>query len=525
MRRVAGPVLVALALLAIWLCARAVRDEDGTIRGRTASAPPPATTPAGAARDASSSPSQAESTGQRAPQAASSTSSTVEHRVGVHDAGVDDGPTYSVDLVLPAGLRLDDLRARLFLDPPGFDDDVRSAPETSVRAPHDGATLASVRFDGRKPVEGTPLWLELASTDGLWTGGARVPGGPGAHPDPVRIELEARCAVRGRCVTARHEPATGALALLRVEDPLALRWGHTDAEGRFRFAGLEPGDHRLEIRDEALRGEPVAFALPAGDLDLGDVRCEPIPLAGSVRLRVQSSVEVPIDVELVRTFDPPRHPLWHSDSWEPLPGGGFESLFEWDEVHAGKLAIDVHSHDLGEWRFSLGEIEPPVEELTLRLPAPPPPLGLDVVDAASGAVLDDWTVLVRGERSWDEPDGARDSLALWSRATPFAVLGPGHRAWVMGRAMAPRPDRITVPLERGWSHLFLARTRSHGRPVANVAIRLDGVAAGTTDPSGELWVHADSPAQHLEISHPGLVWANEDEVALDELVSWILLRP
>jgi hypothetical protein len=291
--------------------------------------------------------------------------------------------------------------------------------------------------------------------------------------------------------------------------------------------------YRLEVRDERVRAEPVSFALRGvgfepSELDLGELPWTPIPLAGKVRLRVRSEIEFSLDVQLVRRFDPPRYPQWHSDDWEPLPGGGFESLFEWDEIYAGAHEVVVHSHELGDWHVSLGELEPPIEELSLRLPPPPPALALEVVDDATGAPLAEWTVLVRGESDWEEPDSpASLRFAAWDEDTAFAVVSPGYRAWIAtpgapGFPASPE-GRVVARLRPGWSHLFLARKRSRNRALEGVEIRLDGRSAGRTNARGELWVHADAPARELEVSHPMLNWTDED--ALDGLVSRLALHP
>jgi hypothetical protein len=450
------------------------------------------------------------------------------------DVPIDVGPTYSVDVALPEPLTPADLRVRLFLDPPEHGDE-SSNPlrcETLLRAPRGASSHAWARF--REPNALTEVaWLQLASADGLWEGGARVPSGPGVHREPVRVELRSRCAVRGRYVfpAGVEARAFGALALFRdgaeVNGPI---WAHTDGDGRFRFSGLSAGMYRLEVRDAAVRAEPVTFALRSGEQDLGELPMVPLPIVGSVRLRVQSELELPLDVQLVRTFDPPRHPPWHSDTWEPLAGGGFESRLEWDEIHAGALEVVVHTHDLGEWHLSLGVVQPPVEDLVLRLPAPRPALVLEVVDGATGAALEQWTVLVRGERGWEELDDSPESLriAVWDADTAFAVCSPGYRAWVAGpealESAASSDLRLVARLRRGWSHLFLARSRSRGTPLDYVDIRLDGASAGRTDARGELWVHGDAPAQELEATLAAFVDMDTYRARLDGLVSWVVLH-
>lgn len=442
------------------------------------------------------------------------------------------GPTYFVTTELPPGRRHDEFHARLFRDPPLFDDDSleNDAPKTRLRAPRGGNPLAWVRF--REPTQRglAPLWLELQSDDGLWRGGARVPGEEGVLREPVALELRATCTVVGRArVKGSEEPAGTPLALFREGDP-APRWGGTRGEGEFEFGGLEPGEYRLEVRD-FYRAEPRTFRLTSGELDLGELLCTPIPVAGRVRLRVRSAVELPLDVELVRRTDAPRHAPWHSDSWEELPEGGFESAFEWDEVYAGRYEVVVHSHALGTLHLSLGELEPPVEDLLLELPAPPPELQLSVVDAESGRPLADWTLLVRSEHGWEVLDGAPATLALsaWDEDACFAVCSPGYRAWVArpgdGRWPERTDARVVARLERGWSRLFLVNRRSRREGLAGVELLLDGRPAGTTDARGELWVHAERRPETLAVVHPELVLADENGLAGDGWLAWLSLRP
>jgi hypothetical protein len=456
------------------------------------------------------------------------------------DVRIRIGPTYFVEVALPAPLTPADLRVRLFLDPPehGAERNNPVRGETLLRPGRGYSPLAPLapvawaRFSEPSALTRS-AWLELATTDGLWAGGARTSPGPGVHREPVRVELRPRCAVRGRFAftgtPAAETRRSGALALLRVDaeadGPL---WSRTEGDGRFRIAGLAPGTYRLEVRDEEVRAEPVTFALRSGERDLGELSWTPIPLAGSVRLRIESALELPIDVQLVRRFDPPCHPPWHSDSWEPAPGGGFASVFEWEELYAGEYDVVVHTHDLGEWHVALGTLEPPVDDLVLRLPAPPPALALEVVDDETGAPLEEWTVLVRGERDWEELDSPRSlPFAVWDADIAFAVCSPGYRARVASPAAAAgHASEVSVDarLARGWSHLFLARQRARGTPLEGVEVRLDGVPAGRTDARGELWVHAAAPAQMLEVAHPTLVWTEQDD-DLDGLVTWLALHP
>lgn len=471
--------------------------------------------------------------GQPRPSESRRASARVEHAGQPVEVRIEVGPTYLVDVALPEPLGLADLRVRLLQDPPDLELERESAEtgQTFLRAPLGDWPHPWARFRSTHPARRLPQWLELTSAEGLWSGGARVPSGPGVHREPVRISLRPVCAVRGHYV-ADPPPArgSGALALFREGEP-EPRWEWTDGAGRFRIAALEPGAYRLEVRDESVRAEPVRFVLPPGELDLGELPWTPIPLAGRVRLRLWSEVRIPVDVELVRSFDPPKHAQWHSDRWEPLPEGGFESLLEWDEVYAGTFEVVVHTHDLGAWRVALGELEPPVEDLLLQLPAPRPALELRVQDDATGAELHDYTVLVRAERGWEELEGSPRTLsfAVWDEDTAFAVCRPGHCAWIgspfdadlAGQAGA----RVEVRLAPGWSHLFLAHRRGRGQALAGVEVRLDGVPMGRTDARGELWVHAVTPVRVLEVAHPTLTWSEEAWAPLEDLVTWLVLHP
>lgn len=460
----------------------------------------------------------------------------IDHDPGAppRDIAIAVGPTYALDVSLPRDYGPARFVARLQRDPTELCADTRPGtwPTTLLRpAPEPGA-LSWVRFADLQ-LEAGPPYLFLVSDDGLWSGGARVPQGYGVHRAPVRIVLEQRCAVRGRYVArdGAEVRGHGALALFRTApDADGPRWEHTDGEGVFRLADLTPGAYRLEVRDEAVRAAAVEFTLAGGEHDLGDLAWEPIPVAGPVRLRLVSAVEVPLDVQLVRRTDPPRHAPWHSDQWEPREQGGFESLFEWEEVHAGEYDVWLCAHDAAHWRLPLGQLTPPVEDLELRLPDPPPPLRLEVVDDTTGAPLAAWSVIARQEDGWNRLDGPADVIAnaVWGADAALAVVSPGYQAAPLAPAALKRPTsgewRERVRLRRGWSSLFVARSRMRGVPVAGAEIVLDGVVAGLTDTAGELWVHRAAPPVSLEVRHPTLVLAGEVALEPSEPVTWIRLR-
>jgi hypothetical protein len=450
------------------------------------------------------------------------------------DLAIPVGPTYLVRADLPLYYPAQRFRVSLSLDPPEYGEDERAWgwPTTLLRDDvlRDGLPWARFR---NKLMRDETAWLALVSDDGLWSGGARVAGGYGAHAAPVDIALHARCAVTGRYVTCgvEFDRAGGMLALFRVGGTTEPRWELALSETGFRISDLDPGRYRLEVRDEAVRAPPVEFSLTEGVLDLGELVWEPIPLAGPVQLTIVSAIEVPIDVELVRRADPPRHAPWHSDQWEKQSDGTFASVFEWEEVHAGEFEIALHSHETTTWHVSLGQLTPPVENLVLRLPNPPPPLQLDVHAANTGDTLAEWSVLVRQERGWMELDGPADAIAsaVWDEHAALAVAHKGYRAGLLRPIELRQPTsgewRVRVDLEPGWSGVFQSRTRVGGRPVGGAEIVLDGERAGTTDAAGELWVHRASAPAALEVRHAQLVLADEEPFDPEEPVTWLRLRP
>jgi hypothetical protein len=352
----------------------------------------------------------------------------------------------------------------------------------------------------------------------------------------ARIELRPRCAVRGRFVSSTPLDRGGAqIALSRQgEESQPLVWTYADDEDGFRIADLDPASYLLEVRDEAVRAAPVRFTLDEGELDLGQLPWEPISLAGSVRLRLRSLVEVPIDVQLVRTEDPPRHPLWHSDSWEQRPEGGFESLFEWEEVYAGEYAIEVHCHDDVSWHLQLGHLEPPVDDLLLELPPPAEPLRFDV-RSADGGEPPGWELWVRDEKSWwllQAENGRIESLA-YDEGFRWAVWSPGYRArrGTLGDASWPGSGERTVRsvLQPGWSRLYVVSNRDGWGPVEGAELWLDGAPVGRTDARGELYVERATPPVDWEVRHPTLVWSDSGPKAVgEELEDFVVhtdLRP
>jgi hypothetical protein len=450
------------------------------------------------------------------------------------------GPTLFLHLQRPDDLALGELRARIYLDPPLRSESTDAylslfdIPTTVVRPPRDSSDRMWVRFrQERGPL--SPLWLAVESLDGLWRGGARIPSGSGVHPDTLEVVLHPRCAARGRFVSSLPSDRGGALiALYEEEDEEPLVWAYADDEDGFRIADLDPGGYRLEVRDEAFRAPPVRFTLSEGELDLGELTWEPIAMAGPVRLRLRSAVEVPIDVELVRTSDPPRFPLWHSDSWEELPEGGYESLFEWEEVYAGEYAIEVHCHDDVSWHLALGHLEPPVDDLVRELPVPDEPLRFEV-RAQDGGELAEWELWVRGERIWERvwPEGGRLASLLFEDGLRWSVWSPGYRGRTGGLGEATWPGQgertLHVALRPGWSRRFQVRTRARWEAVPDAEVWLDGALAGTTDARGELLVERDSPPMDWEVRHATLVWLESGPTAageeLEHFVVTTLLRP
>jgi hypothetical protein len=206
-------------------------------------------------------------------------------------------------------------------------------------------------------------------------------------------------------------------------------------------------------------------------------------------------------------------------------------VLEWGEVYAGEYDVVVHSHDTTSWHLSLGRLTPPVEDLVLRLPDPAPPLHLEVVDAATGAGLEAWSLVVRQEGGWEELDGSPAAIqsALWDDDALLAVASPGYRVALLRPAALARPAagewRARVALERGWSGLFLVRARSREHPVAGAAIVLDGALAGETNASGELWVHRSSAPSAVEVRHATFLPVGAFDVYAADVVTWIALRP
>ncbi|MEW6071230.1 MAG: hypothetical protein AB1726_01365 [Planctomycetota bacterium] len=478
-------------------------------------------------------------TGQELPADGADRTTRMEHDpAGPElDVAIPVGPTYSLELSLPDGLGRSEVRARLYVDPPAHreagDTPWSRTPTTLLRDRPDASRSPWVRFRGLLVPAQDPLWLSVESRDGMWRGGARVGGGPGVHPERVRITLHERCAVVGRFVSVDPIEGGGAqIALLPgTEGAPPLVWAHAGVQGGFRIDDLEPGAYRLEVRDEAVTATPVCFTIVEGVLDLGELPWEPIPLAGPVRLRLRSAAYVPIDVQLVRTLDPPRHPLWHSDEWEELPDGRYESVFAWEQVYAGDYAIEVHGHGDVSWHLPLGHLVPPVENLLLELPAPAEPVRFDV-RAEDGSELDRWELWARGERVWEMLEPVDGQIAAFAFDDDFqcAVWSPGRRAW-RGSGRPPSPGERTIPirLPSGWSRLFVVKNRDGWQGVPGAELWLDGTPAGTTDARGELYVEWGAAPTDWEVRHSTLVGAESGSKGageeLEEFVVGVTLRP
>src|SRR5262245_15113481 len=105
MRRVVGLALLALALLALWLRSRAVRDEVETSPGGAMSAGAPAPPSAGTASEGAPTLAPADSTARRAPVDAAEHAGTARFAGRLIDGATEEPvPWYALELEASDGV-------------------------------------------------------------------------------------------------------------------------------------------------------------------------------------------------------------------------------------------------------------------------------------------------------------------------------------------------------------------------------------------------------------------------------------
>lgn len=268
-------------------------------------------------------------------------------RVAASAAGarleVRTGPTVELLLTSPVQLELDQLELRLESD----GEEAEAWPVAPLRAPGAGHPNHWVRF-GEALAAPLPWRLVVRDARGHLHGVASIEAElPTA---PLALSLQRRGAVEGRV----HGPYGGQPPASRVvvmEGERSLRmlaWCDADAEGRFHFRWLPPGQHTLHVLAEGCAPLEGSLEVSAGLTSAVELELARAEVAGDVRgvihsesgaLREQLLVFLRDDDQAVLGVAPP--------TWAENAAGELMAGFAFEDVPPGDLSLDVLSLDSG----------------------------------------------------------------------------------------------------------------------------------------------------------------------------------
>lgn len=225
------------------------------------------------------------------------------------------GPSFELDLTLPAGVSEAELVAELFVldEVPGTPGPRRTRSIGTSRV-HPGA-MPWVAFDPLVPLSLTEAGgrsvgaLRVSSAEGRHGALVRVHALNGAYPVPVSITLEPRGSLR---VALRDEtglPLDDALvSLAKLDaDPLEFRM-RSDEDGLARFLGFAEGPWRLRVSLPGFEVSRTTCGLVSGESLEERVVLERLPtmrITGKLWSRVGEELE-PLPMRLRSLEDPSR---------------------------------------------------------------------------------------------------------------------------------------------------------------------------------------------------------------------------
>lgn len=409
------------------------------------------------------------------------------------------GPTYR--LVLHPGPQTGDrFDARLVAAEPGAQLRTCFAPVRLGETPW-------VRFGAEAgELQGGPPWcLEIRSDDGYRFGSAEVGRIVGQQQEPVIVALRAT----GRLVGRVHQPDGAPVdqAALRLVCGEQVFGGASDVEGAFDLPWLPPGTYDLHCSSRLHEPATARIVIAAGQLAEQRLALTPLPAAGVVagRLLGESSDAPPagqVAVVLASRDDPDQTYLQMVSCAAAAPDGEL-GRFRFERIPPGRYELTVRGSDFTRWRPASVPAVPGAQDLELRRADSEPcsDLELCAVDARSGAPIAQFDLFVQldGQRAMAKVLPAQAGRILLRRVplsarVAWTLRAPGHVPVSGDRNAAAVP----ILVEPGWGNELHCVDRD-GRPLAGVAVLLDGDPAGVTGADGRLQLRRDAAPARIAL--------------------------
>lgn len=397
------------------------------------------------------------------------------------------------------------------------------------------------------PDPGVEAIVEVRLRQGDWLGRTIVPSTSGGDVQLVELELIQVAVFGGSVVGLADVPLADVELRLRQEtgssiEPLfdvpLVVW--SDAQGGFRFGGVEPGDHHLRLRTEGLADVHLNVTLEGGVSDGYTLRMA-APLETSelpIALLGADDEVLPRALLTLRSLNG-QH-VWrsvHTSSRDndraeiQRAGVGYAILFP--DLPMGRYELSVLGLD--GLRYEPQSVELGFDQLAqgVALQAKTPSafhrLSFDVRDGTSDEALPAAGVRFGTTGWWPAnglaiaPDGFVAELPSPFATPAWMVVREGYQP-AYGVLATPAQDaealRETVRLKAGWGCELTFRdgelrlpkalgdswARSAAvhmaRPLAGVRVLADGVSVGTSDAQGVLRIALDERPARLVFEKP-----------------------
>lgn len=383
-----------------------------------------------------------------------------------------------------------------------------------------------VRFQPLLGNMGKPDKLEARTQDGLWAGEAPASTATGLAPGVTLISFEPRAVLEGTVVDGDGHPLGDVEVVLDCRDSNekpVKRSSHTVADGKYRFEQLPAC--MGELRAVSVRHLPWSrgLTLLAGQAQQVEVKLAPLPIAGTLAVRVESesgSYTPPFSLSLALENDPvgaaggERFERHQSARWLD-EGGRKVARFEFPDLPREAFQITIQKNDFFSWDPPRLSLQPPVDEtrILIRDGIPNASLAFRVKDASSGEPIPqfDLTLEFPGERDPPRRLGGRsgqsflDHLPL-ERHLLWRVDAGGH-ALAIGdlsafQVLEPRPDgelRVCeLELQPGWGEYYRFIDSRTLAPLPGVHVLCDDVDCGASDEGGRVLVRAAAKPGRIE---------------------------
>lgn len=456
----------------------------------------------------------------------------------------DIGPTYRINVTLPAGMQEDDFFATFSAPSPGW---TRGIFETIAEDPNSqralfyGAAMNPMEFEVKASLRsGAQRWvrfrapivdlsgdhadaelraLHLRSYDGLWAGFALINSVSGEYPETLSIELCGRGTINGRVLSDLDgTPVTGAWIRMSSanNEPHPVAEVGADMNGFFSFQWVPVGNYRLIVQSGRYRDWETAFSLGIGETKKVEARAvstfQSGTISGAMRSRTGRNHAGGATITL-RGIEDPNFQLSKTAVYKKTEGQ-FVAQFSFEKLPRGLYRLKLEPRDNRCWSPAMKTVAVPRDavDFICEDEAATFDLAFQSIDAETNVELGNSWIIVWHGRGEEERRLIRDLesghyLGV-SEGDPlhWMVRAEGYRlAWGEATRFEENgPLRIVrVRLVSGWGQVFKITTPER-EPIQGVEVLVNGARASVSDSGGRAILDLDKKPERLEFIRAGL---------------------